>query len=136
MVRKVFPIISLIVISGFALMFFFDTKSIDDEILQDTFSIDATYYENENYVEIIFEDTTQKTHSAILEILGMETTFQKTFEGSTFTERIEFFSEPKYGWKIHPVTILVEHEELGKIGLKTEIHSQNEPTPPVIFTTS
>jgi len=136
MARKVFPIISLIVISAFALMFFFDSKSIDDEILQNTFSIDATYYENENYVEITFEDTTKKTHSAILEILGMETSFQKTFEGSTFTERIEFFNEPKYGWKIHPVTILVVHEELGKIGLKTEIHSQNEPAPPVIFTTS
>ena len=136
MPRKVLPIISVIILSVFAVMFFFDSNSIDDEILQNTFSIDAIYYENENYVEITFEDTTQKTHSAILEILGMETSFQKTFEGSTFTERVEFFSEPKYGWKIHPVTILVDHEELGKIGLKTEIHSQNEPVPPVIFTTS
>ncbi len=136
MTRKVFPIISVIIISAFALMFFFDSKNIDDEILQNTFSLDATYYENENYVEITFEDTTQKTHSAILEILGLKTSFQKTFDGYTFTERVEFFSEPKYGWQIHPVTILVDHEELGEIGLKTEIHSQNEPAPPVIFTTS
>ncbi len=136
MPRKVLPIIFVIILSVFAVMFFFDSKSTDDEILQNTFSLDAIYYENENYVEITFEDTTQKTHSAILEILGMETSFQKTFEGSTFTERVEFFSEPKYGWKIHPVTILVDHEELGKIGLKTEIHSQNEPVPPIIFTTS
>jgi len=136
MTRKVFPVISVIIISAFALMFFFDSKNIDDEILQNTFSLDATYYENENYVEITFEDTTQKTHSAILEILGLKTSFQKTFDGYTFTERVEFFSEPKYGWQIHPVTILVDHEELGEIGLKTEIHSQNEPAPPVIFTTS
>ena len=136
MTRKVFPVISVIIISAFALMFFFDSKNIDDEILQNTFSLDATYYENENYVEITFEDTTQKTHSAILEILGLKTSFQKTFDGYTFTERVEFFSEPKYGWQIHPVTILVDHEELGEIGLKTEIHSQNEPAPPIIFTTS
>ena len=136
MTRKVFPVISVIIISAFALMFFFDSKNIDDEILQNTFSLDAIYYENENYVEITFEDTTQKTHSAILEILGLKTSFQKTFDGYTFTERVEFFSEPKYGWQIHPVTILVDHEELGEIGLKTEIHSQNEPAPPIIFTTS
>ena len=136
MTRKVFPIISVIIISAFGLMFFFDSKNIDDEILRNTFSLDATYYENENYVEITFEDTTQKTHSAILEILGLKTSFQKTFDGYTFTERVEFFSEPKYGWQIHPVTILVDHEELGEIGLKTEIHSQNEPAPLVIFTTS
>ena len=136
MPRKVLPIISVIILSVFAVMFFFDSKSTDDEILQNTFSLDAIYYENENYVEITFEDTTQKTHSAILEILGLKTSFQKTFDGYTFTERVEFFSEPKYGWQIHPVTILVDHEELGEIGLKTEIHSQNEPAPPVIFTTS
>jgi len=60
MPRKVLPIISVIILSVFAVMFFFDSKSTDDEILQNTFSLDAIYYENENYVEITFEDTTQK----------------------------------------------------------------------------
>jgi len=69
----------------------------------------------------------------VLEILGMEETFQKTFSGSNFIERVQFDSIPKYGWKIHPVTLDIEHQELGKVGIKTEIHSENEPTPSLIF---
>ena len=40
---------------------------------------------------------------------------------------------PQYGWEIHPVTLVVEHEEFGKIGMKTEVHSENEPSKPIIF---
>jgi hypothetical protein len=136
MARKFFPIISILVISGLAAIFFFDASNTIDPILENTFLIDATYYENDNYVEITFEDKSQSTNTAILEILGMETSFQKTFNGSTFVERVKFSNEPKYGWQIHPVTVLVEHEELGKIGLKTEIHYENEPAPSVIYTRS
>ena len=136
MARKFFPIISVLVISGLAAIFFFDVSNNEDPSLENTFFIDATYYENENYVEITFEDKSQNTKTAVLEILGMETSFQKTFDSSNFVERVEFTNEPKYGWRIHPITVLVEHTELGNIGMKTEIHYENEPAPPVIYTHS
>jgi len=55
------------------------------------------------------------------------------FSGSSFTERIPFVPPDKYGWKIHPVIILVENQDLGLIEIKTEIHEENEPEKPVIF---
>ena len=136
MARKFFPIISVLIISGLAAIFFFNVGNTNDPSLEKIFFIDATYYENKNYVEITFEDKSQNTKTAVLEILGMETSFQKTFDGSNFVERVKFTSEPKYGWQIHPVTVLVENSELGKINLKTEIHYENEPAPPVIYTRS
>jgi hypothetical protein len=84
-------------------------------------------------VEISFFDNSNKSQSVVLEILGMPETFQKKFLGSEFTERVEFSAVPKYGWKTNPVTFVVEHEEFGKIGIKTEIHLQSEPATPIIF---
>ena len=69
----------------------------------------------------------------VLEILGMTESFQKNYTGSEFTERVSFSSVPQYGWKTNPVTFVVEHEEFGSIGIKTEIHAPNEPNPPIIF---
>ncbi len=133
MARKLIPIISVIAISALGILFFFDSSSNDNALLENTFDVDAIYYENQGIVEIIFNDNSQKTNSVVLEILGMDETFQKTFSGSSFVERVQFDSTPKYGWKIHPVTLDVEHQELGKVGIKTEIHSENEPTPSLIF---
>ena len=103
MIRKFFPIISVIIISGLAAVFFFDSSNTGNSKLEDTFFLDATFYENANYVEITFEDKSQNTSTAVLEILGMETSFQKTFDSYSFIERVEFTSEPKYGWQIHPM---------------------------------
>ena len=133
MARKIVPIISVIAISALGILFLFDSISYDDEQFAQTFDVDATYYESQGIVEIIFNDNSQKTSSVVLEILGMEETFQKTFVGSSFVERIQFDSTPKYGWQIHPITLVVDHQELGRIGIKTEIHSENEPAPPIIF---
>ncbi len=133
MARKFVPIISVVAISALGILFFFDSSSNDNTSLENTFDVDAIYYENQGIVEISFNDNSQKTNSVVLEILGMEETFQKTFSGSNFVERVQFDSIPKYGWKIHPVTLDVEHQELGKVGIKTEIHSENEPTPSLIF---
>jgi len=133
MARKFVPIISVVAISALGILFFFDSSSNDKSSLENTFDVDAIYYENQGIVEISFNDNSQKTNSVVLEILGMEETFQKTFSGSNFIERVQFDSIPKYGWKIHPVTLDIEHQELGKVGIKTEIHSENEPTPSLIF---
>ena len=133
MARKIVPIISIVAITALGILFLFDSSSYDNEQFAQTFDVDAIYYENQGIVEISFNDNSQKTSSVVLEILGMEETFQKTFEGSSFVERVQFYSTPKYGWQIHPITLVVDHQELGKIGIKTEIHSENEPAPPIIF---
>lgn len=135
MARKIVPIISVIAISALGVLFLYDTSSYNEKQLSQTFDVDAIYYESQGIVEITYTDYSQKTSSVVLEILGMEETFQKTFSANSFVERIEFDSPPKYGWKIHPITLSVEHEEFGKIGIKTEIHSENESQPTVIFST-
>jgi len=133
MTRKIVPIISVVAITALGILFLFDSSSYDNEQFAQTFDVDAIYYENQGIVEISFNDNSQKTSSVVLEILGMEETFQKTFEGSSFVETVQFDSTPKYGWQIHPITLVVDHQELGKLGIKTEIHSENEPAPPIIF---
>jgi hypothetical protein len=97
------------------------------------FHLDATFYEDKKYVEIIFSDESAKTSSVVLEILGMEKSFQKTFEGSNFKITVPFDEEPPYGWKTMPVTLVVDHLEFGKIGIKTDIHDEGKEGH-VIFT--
>ncbi len=63
----------------------------------------------------------------------MAESFQKNHVGSEFTEKVPFSSVPQYGWKTNPVTFVVEHEEFGTIGIKTEIHASDEPPTPIIF---
>ena len=130
---KIIPIISIIVITILAGLFFYDSSSVDKELLNRTFSVDAVYLADEEVIEISFVDNTQKTDTIILEVLGLQPSFQKTYSGSSFTERIPFVPPDKYGWKIHPVIILVENQDLGLIEIKTEIHEENEPEKPVIF---
>ncbi len=130
---KIIPIISVIVITILAGLFFYDSGSVDKELLNRTFSVDAVYLDSEGVVEISFVDNTQKTDTIILEVLGLQPSFQKTYSGSSFTERIPFIPPDKYGWEIHPVIILAENQDLGLIEIKTEIHEENEPEKPVIF---
>ncbi len=101
--------------------------------MAETFVFDAVYYEHEQIIEITFQDKSKKTSFVILEILGMKESFQKTFTDIEFIESVPFNGPPQYGWEAHPVTLVVEHEEFGKIGMKTEVHSENEPSKPIIF---
>jgi hypothetical protein len=133
MAKKIIPAISIIAITMLGFFFLFDSSSNKD-ILEYTFEIDATYYD-EGYVEISYLDKTSKTNYVVLEILGMDESFQKTLSGSEFVETVPFHVIPKYGWQVHPVTFLIDHQELGKVSLKTEIHPYGEPSPPVIYGT-
>jgi len=130
---KIIPIISVIVITILAGLFFYDSSSVDKELLNRTFSVAAVYLADEEVIEISFVDNTQKTDTIILEVLGLQPSFQKTYSGSSFTERIPFITSDKFGWEIHPVIILAENQDLGLIEIKTEIHEENEPEKPVIF---
>ena len=132
MPKKIVSTISLGVISVLAILFLTGAGNDDKEILRETFQIEAVYYDS-GHVEISYLDKSEQTNSVVLEILGMEESFQKTFSESEFIEIVPFPNPPKYGWSIHPVVLDIDHQELGKIQLKTEIHPLDEPTPPVIY---
>ena len=95
--------------------------------------VDAVYEPENNIVKITYSDNSKMTSLVILEILGMEETFHKEFLQQSFVEIVQFDSAPKYGWATMPVTFFLEHEELGFIGLKTEIHPYDEPKSKVIY---
>ncbi len=133
MKTKIIPIVLISFVSILFLIFFVESTSIDRELYANTFIVDAIYLEEEGIVEISFLDNSGKTQSVILEILGMAESFQKNYAGSKFTEEVPFSSVPQYGWKTNPVTFVVEHEEFGKVGIKTEIHAPDESSPPIIF---
>ena len=82
------------------------------------------------------KEKSKQTTSVVLEVLGMEDSFQKTFSDSEFIEIIEFPNKPKYGWAIHPIVLEVEHEEFGHVQIKTEIHEMNTPVPNIIYNPS
>ena len=112
---------------------FINFKTVDNEILEQTFMVGAVYHENDDYVEISFQDKTNKTKNVILEILGMPESFHKEYTSQIFVEKIQFPLPPKYGWQSTPVILLVEHEELGKIEIKTEIRPIGEKPAMIIF---
>ena len=94
---------------------------------------DAVYESENNIVKVTYSDNSKMTSLVVLEILGMEETFHKEFSQQSFVEIVQFDSVPKYGWATMPVTFFLEHEELGFIGLKTEIYPYDEPKPKVIY---
>ena len=95
--------------------------------------VDAIYEPGNNIVKITYSDNSKMTSLVVLEILGMEETFHKEFSQQSFVEIVQFYSAPKYGWASMPVVFSINHEELGKIELKTEIHPYDEPKPKVIY---
>jgi hypothetical protein len=105
----------------------------ESEKYSKVFYLDATFYQDKNYVQITFDDSSKKTTNIVLEVLGMRESYQKTFSDSHFEINVPFESVPQYGWKTMPITLVVEHSEFGKIGLKTEVHNQGEPPNKIIF---
>jgi hypothetical protein len=131
MAKKIIPVISILVITVLAILFL-SGSSPNKDIMKSTFEIDATYYDT-GYVEISYHDKSEKTNYVVLEILGMDESYQKTLSGSKFVETVQFPVVPTYGWQVHPVTFLIDHQELGKVSLKTEIHPYGKPAPPIIY---
>jgi hypothetical protein len=134
MAKKLGPPLVLGIFTILALIFLTGGATDDKDPLRKNFQINAIYYDA-GYVEVSYVDKSDKTNSVILEILGMETSFQKTFSDSEFIEIIQFPNVPKYGWEIHPVVMEIEHEEFGHVQLKTEIHELNTPSPNTIYST-
>ena len=134
MAKKLGPPLVLGVFTILALVFLTGGATDDKDPLRENFKINAIYYDA-GYVEVSYVDKSDKTNSVTLEILGMETSFQKTFSDSEFIEIIQFPNVPKYGWEIHPIVMEIEHDEFGHVQLKTEIHELNTPSPNTIYST-
>lgn len=132
MAKKLGPPIFLGIFTVLALVFLTGGATDDKDDLRQTFQVDAVYYDT-GHVEISFIDKSEKTTNVVMEILGMDESFQKSFSDSQFIEIVPFPTEPKYGWEIHPVVLEIDHADFGHVQLKTEIHPLGDPAPPVIY---
>ncbi len=111
-----------------------DNNSIENrDVLQKTLQIDAVYYSDRQHIEISYLDTSDQTDTVVLEVLGLDTTFQKKFFGSEFVETVPFSSEPKFGWAVHPIVLEIDHKTFGHIQLKTEVHTPDTEKPSIIY---
>ena len=108
-------------------------SALDESTLSQTIFVDAVYESKSSIVKITYNDNSEKTNLVTLEILGMEETFHREYARSSFVETVQINSEPKYGWSTTPVVFSINHDEFGKIGIKTEIYEQGESKPRIIY---
>ena len=130
--KKVIVLASVIAIIAIVLSIT-SNPTLDESIISQAIFVDAVYDPKNKIVKITYHDSSEKTSLVILEILGMEKTFHKEFSRSSFVETVQISSEPKYGWSTTPVVFSINHDEFGKIGLKTEIYQQDETKPRIIY---
>ena len=126
--RKIIAAASIIAIAAIVISVTSDS-ALDESTISQTIFVDAVYEPKNKIVRITYNDNSEMTNLITLEVLGMEKTFHKEFSQSSFVETIEINSEPKYGWSTTPVVFSINHDEFGKIGLKTEIYEQGESKP-------
>jgi len=130
--RKIIAVASIIAIASIVISITSDS-ALDESTISQTIFVDAVYEPKNKIVRITYNDNSEMTNLITLEVLGMEKTFHKEFSQSSFVETIEFNSEPKYGWPTTPVVFSINHDQFGKIGLKTEIYEQGESKPRIIY---
>ena len=130
--RKIIAVASIIAIAAIVISVTSDS-ALDESTISQTIFVDAIYDPKNKIVKIMYNDNSKKTNLATLEILGMEETFHKEFARSSFVETVQINSEPKYGWSTTPVVFSINHDQFGKIGLKTEIYEQGESKPRIIY---
>ena len=130
--RKIIVVALIIAIAAIVISVTSDS-ALDESIISQTIFVDAIYDPKNKIVKIMYNDNSKKTNLATLEILGMEKTFHKEFSQSSFVETVKINSEPKYGWSTTPVVFSINHDQFGKIGLKTEIYEQGESKPRIIY---
>ena len=108
-------------------------SGLDESMISQTIFVDAVYQPENDIVLIKYVDSSEMTKLVTIEILGMEKTFHKEFLQQSFVETVQISSIPQYGWATMPVIFTLDHEEFGKISLKTEIHLSDEMKPRVIY---
>ena len=130
--KKIIAVASIIAIIAVVLSVT-SNSALDESTISQTIFVDAVYDPKNKIVKITYNDNSKKTNLITLEILGMEETFHKEFARNSFVETVQINSEPKYGWSTTPVVFSINHDEFGKIGLKTEIYEQGESKPRIIY---
>jgi len=130
--KKIIATLSIIALTVIILSIS-SNSALDESIISQTIFVDTVYEPENNLVKITYNDNSKKTNLVTLEILGMEQTFHKEFSQNSFVEIVQINSEPKYGWSTMPVVFSVNHDEFGKIGLKTEIYQMDESKPRIIY---
>ena len=130
--RKIIAVASIIIIVSIVILVTSDS-ALDESIISQTIFVDAVYEPKNKIVRITYNDNSKMTNLITLEILGMEKTFHKEFLQNSFVETVKINSKPKYGWSTTPVVFSINHDEFGKIGLKTEIYEQGESKPRIIY---
>ena len=108
-------------------------SALDESTISQTIFVDAVYESKSSIVKITYNDNSEKTNLVTLEILGMEQTFHKEFARNSFVETVQINSEPKYGWPSTPVVFSINHDEFGKIEIKTEIYEHDQSKPRIIY---
>ena len=108
-------------------------SALDESTISQTIFVDAVYESKSGIVKITYNDNSEKTNTVTLEILGMEETFHRDYARNSFVETVQINSEPKYGWSTIPVVFSINHDEFGKIGIKTEIYEEGESKPRIIY---
>ena len=130
--RKIIAAASIIAIAAIVISVTSDS-ALDESTISQTIFVDAVYESKNKIVRITYNDNSEMTNLITLEVLGMEKTFHKEFSQSSFVEIVKINSEPKYGWSTTPVVFSINHDQFGKIGLKTEIYEQGELKPRIIY---
>lgn len=130
--KKIIATISIITLTVITLLIS-SNSALDESIISQTIFVDTVYEPENNLVKITYNDNSKKTNLVTLEILGMEQTFHKEFSQNSFVEIVQINSEPKYGWSTMPVVFSVNHDEFGKIELKTEIYQIDDSKPRIIY---
>ena len=130
--KKIIATVSIISLTAIILSIS-SNSALDESVISQTIFVDTVYEPENNLVKITYNDNSKKTNLVTLEILGMEQTFHKEFSQNSFVEIVQINSEPKYGWSTMPVVFSVNHDEFGKIELKTEIYQMDESKPRIIY---
>jgi len=130
--RKIIAAASIIAIAAIVISVTSDS-ALDESTISQIIFVDAVYEPKNKIVRITYNDNSEMTNLITLEILGMEKTFHKEFLQSSFVETVKINFKPKYGWSTTPIVFSINHDEFGKIGLKTEIYEQGESKPRIIY---
>jgi len=130
--RKIIAAASIIAIAAIVISVTSDS-ALDESTISQIIFVDAMYEPKNKIVRITYNDYSEMTNLITLEILGMEKTFHKEFLQNSFVETVKINSKPKYGWSTTPVVFSINHDEFGKIGLKTEIYEYGELKPRIIY---
>ena len=130
--KKIIAVASIIAITSIVLSAT-SNSALDESTISQTIFVDAVYESKSSIVKITYNDNSEKTNLVTLEILGMEETFHREYARNSFVETVQINSEPKYGWSTTPVVFSINHDEFGKIGIKTEIYEQGESKPRIIY---